>query len=113
MNVEDLLAKLEGVQTIESISIILGIDKRSAIYHVWKLRNARYVRTNRLRNNQRVYDISKNNAQEGMTYYDVINEYSPINIRPPFTYKLYKQKPTVEEALIFAIKTQSPRTLLA
>lgn len=113
METEILLKKLEGVQTIDSASNILKTGKDKAIYYLFRLRKEGYVKTKRLSNNKRVYNISFENKLKGTSYFEIINKYSPVKIATPVTYKIYGKNPSLEETLIYAIKTGSLRTILA
>ena len=108
-----LLQKLAGIQTIESVMDILQINRKMAIYYLHRLRKEKYVKTKRLSNNRRVYNISMDNKLGGKNYYEIINQYSPIKISTPFTYKIYGKELSLEETLIYAIKTKALRTILA
>lgn len=113
MEKQELIQKLAGIQTIESIMDILKVTKKKAIYYLVRLRKEGYVKTRRLSNNRRVYNISIENKLGGKSYYEIINQYSPIKIATPVIYKIYGKEPTLEETLIYAIKTKSFRTILA
>ncbi len=113
MKTKELLKKLEGIQTIESIIDILQIDKKTAVYYIYRLRKEGYVKTKKQSNNRRVYTISFENKLGGKSYYEIINQYSPIKIATPVIYKIYGKEPGLEETLIYAIKTKSLRTILA
>ncbi len=114
MKMELLLKKLEGVQTIDSIVKLLKVDRQKATYYVYRLRKAGYIKTLRSSTTgQRLYRISFQNKLKGISYYDIINKHSPIQIVAPMVYKIYGRKPSNEETLVFAIKTQSVRTILA
>jgi len=113
MYTKDLLKKLEGVQTIKSIRSILKVDKEKAIYYIYRLRKKGYVKTKKLSNNTRVYNIAFEHKLEGISYYEIINKHSPIKISTPRIYKIYGKKAIIEETLIFAIKTQNLRTIVA
>lgn len=108
-----LLRKLEGIQTIESVMHTLKINRQKANYYVHRLRKQNYVKTRRLSNKKRVYNISFDNRLRGSSYYEIINKNSPVKIVIPKTYKIYGKEPTFEETLIYAIKTSSLRTILA
>jgi hypothetical protein len=60
-----------------------------------------------------VYHISFENKLQGFDYREIINAYSPVKISTVQTYKIYGKEPTLEETLIYAIKTGSLRTILA
>ena len=113
MNQRELLQKLTGIHTIVSVMDILKVDKKMAIYYLHRLRTEGYVKTKRQRNNCRVYNVSLNNKLGGKSYYDIINQYSPIKISTPLTHRIYGQEPSLEETLIYAINTKSVRTILA
>ncbi len=113
METEILLKKLEGVQTIDSASNILKTSKDKTIYYIFRLRKEGYVKTKRLSNNKRVYNISFENKLKGTSYFEIINKYSPVKIATPITYKIYGKDPSLEETLVYAIKTGSLRTILA
>ena len=113
MKTNILLKKLGGVQTVSSIKNILNISKEKAVYYVYRLRKSGYVKTKKLSDNKRVYNISFENKLKGTSYYEILNKNSPIKIASPKIYKIYGKEPSLEETLIFAVKTQSPRTILA
>ena len=109
----ELLQKLSGIQTIGSVRDILKVDKRMAIYYIHNLRKEGYVKTRRQSNNRRVYYISLENKLGGKSYYEIINQHSPIKISTPVIYRIYGKEPSLEETLIYAIKTKSLRAILA
>src|SRR3989339_2015055 len=113
MKTEILLKKLEGVQTVDSASSLLSTNKEKVIYYLYRLRKEGYVKTKRLSNNKRVYNISFENKLKGTSYFEIINKYSPVKIATPITYKIYGKNPSLEETLVYAIKTGSLRTILA
>ncbi|MCX6815802.1 MAG: hypothetical protein NT120_03040 [Candidatus Aenigmarchaeota archaeon] len=113
METKNLLKRLEGIHTINTVMDTLGISKGKAIYYIYRLRKRGYVKTKRLNNNTRVYYISFENKLEGFDYREIINTYSPVKISTAQTYKIYGKEPTLEETLIYAIKTGSLRTILA
>ena len=113
MKTEQLLKKLEGVQTIDSATSLLRITKDKAIYYLFRLRKEGYVKTKRLSNNKRVYNISFENKLKGTSYFEIINKYSPVKIATPITYKIYGKDPSLEETLVYAVKTGSLRIILA
>lgn len=113
MNIQNLLKKLEGMQTVETVMTALNVDRKKAIYYLHRLRKAGYVKAKRLSNNKRVYSISFENKLSGKSYYEIINDNSPIKISTPDVYKIYGKEVSLEETLVFAVKTQSLRTILA
>ena len=113
MNLIELLNAIEGIQTIESIMITLQVDKKKAIYYVYKLRKEGYVKTRLASNKIRIYHIYKKNKLGGKSYFEVINQYSPIKLSESSFYKIYGREPSLEETLIFAIKTKKIRVIVA
>ena len=113
MKTKEIVKKLEGIQSIETVKDILDISREKAIYYIYRLRKIGYVKTKKLSNNKRVYNISFENRLKGTSYYEIINKHSPIKISTPEIYKFYGKEPTFEETLVYAIKTQSFRTILA
>ena len=87
MDKRELLQKLAAIQTIESVMDILKVHKRMAIYYIHRLRKEGYVKTRRKRNNRRVYNISLDNKLGGKSYYEIINQHSPIKISTPVIYR--------------------------
>ncbi len=113
MKTEETLHKLSGIQTIESVMDTLNADKKSAVYYIHRLRKQGYVKTKRLSNNKRVYNISQENKLDGISYYEIINQYSPVKVATPAIYRIYGKEVSLEETLIYAIKTKSHRVILA
>ncbi len=113
MDINEILQKLAGIQTVESIKDILKVDRRMAIYYLCRLRKEGYVKTKRQSNNRRVYIISIDNKLGGKSYYEIINEHSPIKVSTPIIHRIYGKEPSLEETLIYAIKTKSLRVILA
>mgnify|MGYP001570916077 CR=1 FL=1 len=110
---KEILERINGVQTLKSIKKILNVNEKRAVYLVSRLRKKGYVKTIQEKDNTRVYNISKKNAIEGKSYFDVINKYAPLGIYPLKDYKIHGKTPSLEETLIYAIKTQEIRTLIA
>ncbi len=113
MKTKLILKKLEGIHNIESIMETLKISRYKAIYYIYRLRKQGYIKTKRLANNRRLYNISFENKLGGTSYYEIINKYSPIKITSQEIYKVYGKKPTLEETLVYAVKTQRLRIILA
>ncbi len=112
MRSQDLFKQVEGVQTIKSIMALLKVNKTKAVYLIHRLRKAGYVKTKKNVNGSRIYYISLENKLGGISYYDIINERSPVKITGP-KYIIYGKKPTLEETLVFALKTKELRIILA
>jgi len=113
MDSQLLLKKIEGIQTIKTIMEILGVDKKKAIYYIHRLRKGGYVRTKAASDKSRIYYIFRKNRLGGISYYEIINKYSPIILAESSFYKIYGRVPSLEETLIFAIKTKKIRVIIA
>lgn len=108
-----LLEKIKGIHTLESLIALLGVNRTRAIKIISRLRKKGYVKTKRLSNNKRVYDISFQNRLGGKTYYETLNENSPVKLIINESPVIYGREPTPEETLIFALETQSLRAILS
>ena len=113
MKTTEVLQKIHGIQTIGSVMKILEVTKKKAIYYITRLRREGYVRTKAIEDKTRVYNISSANKFKGKSYYDIINENSPIQISSRNVHYIYGKELTIEEALIFAVRSKSLRLILA
>lgn len=113
MQTKELLKKLEGINTIESVMSTLNVTKEKAIYYIYRLNKEGYVKKQRTPSKKRVYFISVENKQSGTSYYEILNKYSPIKLSITQTYKIYGREVTLEETLVFAVKTKKIRNILA
>lgn len=113
MKTTELLSAVRGVQTIKSVMILLGVNKKKAIYYIHRLRKAGYVKTKGASNKTRVYYISPDNRLKTESFYDVINRHAPAEVSPLEETRVYGKKLTEEEALIFALNSGSIRTIIA
>lgn len=113
VKMKDLVRKLSGIQTIESIRSRLKIDRNKAIYLVYRLRKKGYVLTKQDSDNSRIYFISKENVWGGKSYVDILNEHSPIKLSSSEVYKIYGRDISIEETIVYAIKTHSLRYILS
>ncbi len=113
MDINKLIEKLEGIHNIESIMLALKIKKSTAIKIISILRKNGYVKTKQTTKKKRIYYISRSNKIGGKSYYDIINTHSPIKLSESEVYKIYGREPSLEEVLIYAIKTKNLRVILA
>ncbi len=113
MDIQRLLPKIEGIQTIKTIMELLDINRSKAIYYVHKLRKEGYVKTKATSDKSRIYYIYRKNKLGGKSYYDIINRYSPIKLAESSFYKIYGREPSLEETLVYAIKTKKVRVITA
>ncbi len=113
MKTNELIKKVSGMQTIESIKNELNVDRARAIYLVYRLRKEGYVITKQDSNNSRIYFISKQNKLGGTSYIDIVNENSPIKLSSSEIYQIYGRKVSIEETIVYALKTHRFRYILA
>lgn len=115
MNIQELLEKTQGYSSIASLQQQLGVTRQQAVYLIHRLRKRGYVRTRYLQNKTRSYYISPQNAIRGTSYVDIINRHAPYGLRlmPEKTFKIYGKTITPEETLIYALKQQNVRYVLA
>jgi hypothetical protein len=112
-DVKDILEKIKGVNTLESVMTLLNVNRIKAIKILSRLRKKNYVKTKRLSNNKRVYEISFENRLGGSSYIDTLNKYSPIKISGADIHRIYGKKLGPEETLIEALKSKNHRQILA
>ena len=108
-----LLNKLKGIHTIESIARLLKVKKQKAVYYIYRLRKKGYVKTKRTSEGERVYEVSFENKLKGVNPIEIINRYSPIKVFPTEDYQIYGKSPTPEETLSYAINSKDFRIILA
>lgn len=113
MNDQELVQKLSGTQTIKAVMALLNVNRAMAVYYLYRLRKKGYLKTKYGSGKRRIYDISKMNRLNGTSYYDLINENSPVKVAPLETYIIYGRKITPEEAIAYAVETKSLRVILA
>ncbi len=113
MKIADLTQKLEGIYTLESIMTTLKVDRSTAMNYTSKLRKQGFVKTKRTSSGKRIYNISRQNKIGGKSYYEVLNQISPIKLSESETYKVYGRDITYEETLVYAIKTGKLRVVLS
>lgn len=113
MNIKKLVRKLEGIHDIQSVMNLLSVNRQTAINYVSKLRKEGYVKTKKISDLRRIYNISTQNKLGGKSYYEIINSVSPIKISEAEIYKIHGREPTFEETLIYALKTKKLRVILA
>ena len=115
MDLIELAKRLEGLQTVNSIASNLGIDRRTAINYVWKLRKEGFAETMYGKRKIRMYRISPLKVLKfgypGL--YDFLNRNSKIKVYPHYIERVYDHKPTPEEIIVKAVKTGDLRTILS
>ncbi len=113
MEQNELLLKLEGLQTVETVAKALNIKKQSALNLISRLKRQGYVTKSGGNRQKRLYKITARKQitrEKGM--FDIINRHSKIKLAPWYDHQVHgKYGP--EEALIDAVQTQSFRVILA
>lgn len=115
MRTQELLEKTKGYTTLALLQQELGVNAKKAIYYVHRLRKRGYVQTHLLKNRARSYHISPFNAIGGTSYIEELNKYNPIGLKimPPEVHQIYDKELKPEELMIFALKQQRVRFVLA
>ena len=117
MELLELAKKTEGLQTASSFAKILGINKRTAINYLWRLRKEGYLTTHYGSGKRkiRLYHISPlKKARVGYSFYELLNKYSKVKIAVKQEYYIVtKKEPSPEEILVRAIAMGDFRVVLA
>lgn len=113
MEHDELLQKLEGLHTVETVAEALNIKKQSALNLISKLKKQGYVVTSGGRHQKRLYTIkARKQRPRDAGMFDIINKYSRMKLAPWYDHQVHGNYGP-EEALIDAIQTQSFRVILA
>lgn len=112
---DELLKRLDGLQTIETASELLGMSRQSTLNLLSKLKKEGYVTIwqggGRKKRIYKITTIKQRSRLPGM--WDIINKYSPnFQPRPWYDHQVHGIYGP-EEALIDALQTQSFRIILA
>lgn len=110
---KELAKPLEGIYTLETFCKKLNIDKTKAIYILYRLRQLGFVKTTYNSKKKRLYFISLKNKQKGISYTEVINKISPIQLASSNPHYIHGRIPSYEETLIYAIKQNEIRYIIA
>ena len=114
MEQEQILRKLEGLHTVETVMDELAITKQSAINLLSRLKKQYFVKVRGGGRKKRLYKITMRRQfprVPGM--FDIINKYSPnMKLAPWYDHQVHG-KYTVEDALVDAVQTESFRVILA
>lgn len=113
MKTEQLLDELNGIYTLELVKSKLNVDSKKAIYLISRLRKKGYVKTRQNPDNKRVYYISKKVARPSYSFIDILNENSPQKLNYYDDYIVHNKKPTLEEVLLYAIKSKDIRKIIS
>ena len=107
--------KLEGLQTVSTISKRLGVQRTTAINYASKLRKEGFLKNYMGGRNIRLYIIDPLRKKE-VGYpgvYEVINKNSRIGVITRIKYRVHGKPLTIEEAIIEGVNTGDYRTILA
>jgi biotin operon repressor len=112
MTKEEMLWKLEGLHTVETVAEALNIKRQSAINLLSRLKKEGYVTVEKHRKS--LYKISmKKQRPRDPGMFDIINKYSPnMKLAPWYDHQVHGAYGP-EDALIDAIQTKSIRAILA
>jgi len=111
MNLEKL-RKIEGLQTLESISKKLNLTRNSSMNLISKLRREGYVISTGGGRHIKIYKISLKKLpqfQDGM--FDILSKNTPIKLYPYYTHKvmgIYK----IEDAIVDLLKLGDVRPIV-
>lgn len=114
MDYGKLAKRLEGIQTVFTVSKILNLNPRTSINYLSKLKKGGYIdRIYRGHNKIRTYHINglKKIKIGYPSIYDIINKYSRVKITTKYKY-ISHTKLSIEEVLINSIKSEQFRTIL-
>ncbi len=110
---DNLLRKLEGIHTVETVAAESGIRRQSAINLLSRLKKEGYATVSGGGRQKRLYTITaRKQRKRSSGMFDIINRYSHMKIAPWFDHQAHGAY-GAEEALIDAIATGSFRTILA
>src|SRR3989344_8376183 len=111
---DEILWKLEGLQTVETVMEKLSITKQSAINLLSKLKKEQHVTVQGGGRLKRLYKITmRKQLPRVLGMFDIINKYSPhMKLAPWYDHQVHGRYGP-EEALIDAIQTENFRVILA
>ncbi|MBI2550613.1 hypothetical protein HYV83_05565 [Candidatus Woesearchaeota archaeon] len=110
---DEVLWKLEGLHTAETVAKALGIGRQSAINLLSRLKKEGYVTTTGGGKIKRIYKISmKKQRPRDPGMFDIINKYSPMKLAEWYDHQVHGHYGP-EEAIVDAVQTQSFRAILA
>src|SRR3989344_439354 len=114
MHKDEILWKLEGLQTVETVMEKLSITRQSAINLLSRLKKEQHVTVQGGGKVKRLYKITMRKQLPRVPgMFDIINKYSPhMKLAPWYDHQVHGEYGP-EEALVDAIETESPRVILA
>ncbi len=109
----ELLRKLAGFQTLETVTRELGIKRQSALNLLSKLKKEEYLTVMGGGPKKRLYRITLvKQRKRDLGMFDILNKYSPMKLAPWYDHQVHG-KYTVEDALVDAVQTGSFRAILS
>ena len=114
MNQEDLLRKLEGLHTVETVMEELSIGRQSALNRLSRLKKEQHLTVSGGGRVKRLYKITLRKQRPRVPgMWDILNRYNPhFKLNPWYDHQVHGRY-TVEDALVDAIETKSFRIILA
>ncbi len=114
MKEENILRKLEGLHTIETVMDELGIGRQSALNLLSKLKKEQHVTVSGGGRRKRLYKITMRKQLPRVPgMWDILNKYNPdFQLNPWYDHQVHG-KYTVEDVIVDAIETRSFRIILA
>jgi len=113
MDNDELLWKLEGLHTVETVAEQLHIKKQSALNLLTRLKKQGHVTVKGGGRKIRLYTITIRKQRPRVAgMFDIINRYSPMKLAPWYDHQVHSPYGP-EEALIDALETKSFRVILA
>lgn len=117
MNILELAKKLEGFQTVSTISKTLNISKRTAINYISLLRKNKYIKKTSYGSRKiRMYKINLLGERDigNPGFYEILDNNSKVKIYSPYENdRVFGRKLSIEEVIVRAIKTKNFRIILA
>jgi DNA-binding PadR family transcriptional regulator len=109
----ELLRKLEGLHSVDTVVDELHITRQSAINLISRLKREGYVTARGGGRKKKMYRITmKKQRKRDQGMFDIINRYSPMKLMHWYDHQVHGHYGP-EEALIDAIETKSFRAILA
>lgn len=108
--------ELEGIYTVDTLCKRLDIGRTRAIYLIHRLRKVGMIKTTYVAGNKRLYFISISNKLKGISFTDKINEATTnqgIHLSGANIHFIHGREPSYEEALVYALKQDSVRYIIA
>ena len=114
INQHDLLWKLEGLQTVETVMQELHIKKQSALNLLSRLKKAGHITISGGGRRKRLYKITLTKQRSRVPgMWDVLNKYNPhFQLNPWYDHQVHGTY-GVEEVLVDAVQKKSFRIALA